>query len=205
MRNTTNVVKYTRLAPVYDRLFGNRLILRARRRAYHLLPELSVGARLLLDGVGTGADVPFVPARARPLGVDLVDAMLRQARRCHPTLPLAMMDAERLGFVDETFDAVALGLVLSVVEHGREAFAEAVRVTRPGGYVLVFDKFAPSGGRASRPRRLLNLATSAVGTDITRRLDDLVRGQPVEVLREDRSLLGGYYQATLFRRLVATV
>jgi phosphatidylethanolamine/phosphatidyl-N-methylethanolamine N-methyltransferase len=201
MRNATNVVKYTRLAPVYDRLFGNRRIVQARRRAFCLLPELPAGARLLLDGIGTGADVPFVPARVHPVGVDLVNPMLRQARLAYPMLPLAIMDAERLAFADATFEAVALSLLLSVVEHGAVAFAEAVRVTRRGGYVLVFDKFAPGSGRASRPRRLLNLATSAVGTDITRHLDDLIRNQPVEILCEDQSLLSGYYQASLFRRL----
>ncbi len=58
----------------------------------------------------------------------------------------------------------------------------------------------PAGRQPSRPRRLLNLA-SAVGTDITRSLDDLVHAQPVEMLGEYRSLLGGYYQATLFRRM----
>jgi ubiquinone/menaquinone biosynthesis C-methylase UbiE len=203
MRNSTNIVKYTRLAPLYDSLFGNHWILHARQRAFCLLPELPPGARLLLDGVGTGADVPFVPARVRPVGVDLVAAMLREARKCNPRLPLVFMDAEHLAFADETFEAVALSLLLSVVEHGGQAFAEAVRVTRRGGYALVFDKFAPRATSTTRARRLLNVATSAVGTDITRQLDDLIVGHPVEVLGEDRSLLGGYYQATLFRRLAA--
>jgi phosphatidylethanolamine/phosphatidyl-N-methylethanolamine N-methyltransferase len=205
VRNTTNVVKYTRLSRVYDRVFGNRWILHARRRAFDLLPALPAGSRLLLDGIGTGADVLLVPERVHALGVDLVDPMLRQAQHAHPSLSLALMDAERLGFADETFEAVALSLLLSVVEHGAIAMAEAVRVTRRGGYVLVFDKFAPTGAGASRSRRLLNIATSALGTDITRELNDLVRGQPIEVVSEDRSLLGGYYQATLFRRLAAAI
>ncbi len=80
MRNVTNIIKYTRLAPIYDRAFGNRWVRDARRRAYALLPELQPRGRVLLDGIGTGADLPFVTATVRPLGVDLVDAMLRQVR-----------------------------------------------------------------------------------------------------------------------------
>jgi hypothetical protein len=100
-------------------------------------------------------------------------------------------------------DLAALSLLLIVVEHAAGAFAEAVRVTR-GCYVLVFDKFAPSDQRTSCPRRLLNLATRAVGTYITRHLDELICGQPVEILNEDHSFLGGYDQATLFRRREAS-
>jgi phosphatidylethanolamine/phosphatidyl-N-methylethanolamine N-methyltransferase len=201
MRNPTNVIKYTRLAGIYDGLFGNRWIAAARQRAYHLLPDLAPGAWLLLDGVGTGADLPFVPHSVRTVGVDLVEPMLRRVNAgTRVAVPLALMNAERLGFADEWFDVVVLSLLLSVVEDGSAAFAEAVRVTRPGGYVLVFDKFAPAGTDASWMRRLLNVVTSAIGTDITRHLQALVGSQPVDILLEDCSLLFGLYQATLFRR-----
>jgi phosphatidylethanolamine/phosphatidyl-N-methylethanolamine N-methyltransferase len=201
VRNETNVLKYTRLAPLYDELFENRWIVGARRRVFSFLPELTPGARLLLDGVGTGADLQFVPANVHPVGVDLVEPMLRRVHtRSGIALPLGLMNAERLAFLDGSFEVVVLSLLLSVVQDGAQAFHEAVRVTRPGGYLLVFDKFAPAGRKPSRMRRLLNVATSAIGTDITRCLDDFVAAQPVEIIRADRSLLGGFYQATLFRR-----
>ena len=195
------LVKYTRLAAIYDRLFGNRWIAAARQRVYNLLPDLPPGARLLLDGVGTGADLPFVPVNVRAVGVDLVEPMLRRIRAGGTVaVRLALMNAESLGFADRSFEVVVLSLLLSVVEDGAAAFDEAVRVTRPGGYLLVFDKFAPAGREASCTRRVLNIVTSALGTDITRHLADLVEGQPVDILFEDCSLLGGFYQATLFRR-----
>jgi ubiquinone/menaquinone biosynthesis C-methylase UbiE len=202
MRNATTVAKYRRLAPVYDALFGNRWVTDARRRAFALLPAFPAGARVLVVGVGTGADLPFLPRGARPVGVDLSDAMLARARRkMGSRLPLARMEAERLGLRDGAVDLVVLSLLLSVVERPRDALAEAVRVLRPGGLVLVFDKFAPD--RAERiqwPRTLLNRLTTAVGTDITRRLDQLLCGLPLDVVRVDCSLLGGYYRAALLRK-----
>jgi hypothetical protein len=49
-------------------------------------------------------------------------------------------DTDGSGLPTTTVKAVVLGLVLSVVERGADAFAEAVRVTRRGGCVRVFDK-----------------------------------------------------------------
>ena len=79
--NTAGWHRYT------DRLFGNRRIRGARQRAFSLVPELSAGAVLLLDGIGTGADLPFVPMAARPLGVDPVEAQAPEAPPRRPTRP----------------------------------------------------------------------------------------------------------------------
>jgi phosphatidylethanolamine/phosphatidyl-N-methylethanolamine N-methyltransferase len=202
MQNATTVAKYRRLAPVYDALVGNRWVEDARRRAFALLPPFPAGARVLVVGVGTGADLPFLPRGARPIGVDLTDAMLARARRkTGSRLPLARVEAERLGLRDGSVDLVVLSLLLSVVERPRDALAEAVRVLRPGGLVLVFDKFAPDRAeRISWFRRLLSRLTTAVGTDITRRLDQLLCGLPPDLVGVDCSLLGGLYRAALLRK-----
>jgi hypothetical protein len=47
----------------------------------------------------------------------------------------------------------------------------------------------------------LNRLTTAIGTDITRRLDRLLCGLPLDVVRADCSLLGGYYRAVLLRKV----
>jgi phosphatidylethanolamine/phosphatidyl-N-methylethanolamine N-methyltransferase len=60
-----------------------------------------------------------------------------------------------------------LNLILSVVPDGRACLHAAVAALRPGGRAVVFDKFAPPTG-ASVLRRVVNVATSRLGTDVTR-------------------------------------
>jgi hypothetical protein len=49
-------------------------------------------------------------------------------------------------------------------------------------------------------RKLVNRLATAVGTGTTRRFDRLLCGFPLDVGREDRSPLGGYYRAVLLRK-----
>ena len=51
-----------------------------RRRAIALL-DPRPGERVLVPGVGTGADLPLLPRHAQVLGVDLTPAMLARARQ----------------------------------------------------------------------------------------------------------------------------
>jgi ubiquinone/menaquinone biosynthesis C-methylase UbiE len=128
-----------------------------RRRAISLL-DLSAGERVLVPGVGTGADLPLLPPAVSVLGVDLTPAMLARARaHGRPGLELRVMNAERLDLPDGSFDAVLLHQVLEVVADPVRCLAEAARVLRPGGRVSIFDKFLadhlpPSAWRAALAR-----------------------------------------------------
>jgi ubiquinone/menaquinone biosynthesis C-methylase UbiE len=191
--------RYALWAPVYDALVAP--LRRARQASLRALAP-AAGERLLLVGAGTGEDLPFIPAGVRVSAVDLTPAMLvRARRRARPPEHAAVMDAEALGFRDGAFDAVALHLIVAVVSDPPRCFAEAARVCRPGGRIVVFDKFVAPGRRASPLRRLLNRATRPLGTDITRRLGDAVAasGARVSALAEEPAL-GGTYSISLFRR-----
>ena len=113
------------------------------------LPE-RIGA--LLDiGAGTGRLLELVaPRTERALGVDMSRDMLALARARLAERGLAdraavrQADMYRLPFADASFDAVTMQMVLHYAEDPAAALAEAARVLKPGGKLLVAD-LAPHG------------------------------------------------------------
>ena len=65
---------------------------------------------------------------------------------------------------------------------------------------MIFDKFAPEGRSPSVARRVLNLVTTAFGTEIDRHLSDLLAEAPCRVVSDVPSLLGGQYRVVLLER-----
>jgi len=196
LKNQSNLIKYRILAPLYDHLMGRRSFRAARQRALTLL-EIDPGDRVLFVGVGTGEDLAFLPPATIAVGIDLSEEMLAVARVKAPRVELRLMNAERLEYPDASFDKVVLNLVLSVVENPEQALAEALRVLKPDGRVVVFDKFLPAGGKLPLTRRALNVVTSWLGTDINRRFDDISQGLPLETVSDEPSLFGGSYRILL--------
>jgi ubiquinone/menaquinone biosynthesis C-methylase UbiE len=202
MTNRRNRIIYRLWAPLYDSILAG-FFRPGRVRAMQLL-GLQAKERVLLVGVGTGADLPLLPAGAHAVGIDLSSAMLARARARLPLpdreISLEEADAQALPYESASFDAVVLNLILSVVPDPSACLREALRVLRPGGRVAIFDKFLAQGARPALGRRLGNVVTTAFGTDITRRLGDVLAGQPCSVVSDEPSLLGGMYRVVLARR-----
>ncbi|MGZ9235881.1 MAG: hypothetical protein ACXW4E_10185 [Anaerolineales bacterium] len=59
MTNVHNLIAYRRWAPLYDATV-NRIFTPGRKRALELL-ALRPGEKVLIVGVGTGADFPYLP------------------------------------------------------------------------------------------------------------------------------------------------
>jgi len=202
MTNRRNRFIYRLWAPVYDATVGHFFLV-GRRRAIELL-DLRPGERVLLVGVGTGADLPLLPQGVQATGVDISPDMLARARKKLPLpgreVTLLQGDAQGL-FVDEaSCDAVIFNLILSVIPDGAACLRENMRALSPGGRAVVFDKFLPDAGRLTLGRRLLNLGSTLLGTDITRRFGDLAEGVGLQVLHDEPSLLKGAYRVILFRK-----
>jgi ubiquinone/menaquinone biosynthesis C-methylase UbiE len=202
MTNRRNLTVYGLWAPVYDAVLS-RFFLPGRTRAMELLaPRAS--ERVLLAGVGTGADLPLLPPGVRAWGVDLSPAMLARARARQPVpgrdVDLTLGDAQALPFEGASFDAAVANLILSVVPDPVACLREILRVLRPGGRVVVFDKFLPDGSTPGLRRRLGNAVTTLLGTDVNRRLGDVVAGQPCVIVHDEPSLLGGMYRVLLLAR-----
>jgi len=201
MDDERNQIIYKLWAPVYDRVMGP-FAGKARRRAIELL-NLGAGERVLLSGVGTGLDLPHIPAGVKAVGIDLSPEMLHKAREKANgrDVTLREMNAQALDFPADSFDVVILNLILSVVPDGAKAFREAWRVLRPGGRAVIFDKFASEGRQISALRRGLGQIIALFGTDPNRRLSDII-GQPPDltIVRDESSLLHGQYRIVLLRK-----
>jgi ubiquinone/menaquinone biosynthesis C-methylase UbiE len=204
LTNRWNRFIYRLWAPVYDGTV-NRIFLPGRKQALHLL-DLKPGERVLLAGVGTGADLPLLPEGVEAVGVDLSPEMLRRARARLPLpgrgVTLLQGDAQSLLVEESTFDALVFNLILSVVPDGRACLRENLRALKPGGRAVVFDKFAPEGGRLSLLRRVLNWFSTLLGTDITRRFGELLGGSGGRIIQQEASILGGKYQVILLEQVL---
>jgi phosphatidylethanolamine/phosphatidyl-N-methylethanolamine N-methyltransferase len=196
--NRWNRLRYGFWAPVYD-VIGRRFD--PQRRASIRLLDPRPGERVLIVGAGTGADLPYLPAGLRVLATDLTPGMLARARpRAGEQTSLAVMDGHRLGVRDAAFDAVVLHLILAVLPDPVRCLQEAARALRPGGRAVVFDKF--TRGRPSARLRVLNVAASALFTDITRNFEDILRRAqaPLAVEQDRPAILGGFFRHILLRK-----
>lgn len=191
-------LRYTLWAPVYDALVGAAGFTDARRRSIDRL-ELRQGDRVLLVGAGTGLDLDLLPPGVEVTAVDVTPAMLerlaRRAARAGRAVSAEIQDARRLGMPDASFDAVVLHLILAVMPQPGLGVKEAVRVLRPGGRIAIFDKFLRAGEQPSTARRLLNLVTRTLFSDINRRLEPLLEGTGLVVERDEPGAFGGAYRS----------
>jgi len=202
MTNRWNTFIYRLWAPIYDATVDH-FFMPGRRQALQAL-ALQPGEHVLIVGVGTGADLPLLCSGVRAAGIDLSPDMLSHARAKLPLLGreviLLQADAQLPLFAQGSFDTAILSLILSVVPDGAACLREALRALKPGGRMVVFDKFLPDQSRLGFARRLLNFFSSLFGTDITRRFSDLAAGSPCQVLRNDASLMRGTYRVILLQK-----
>ncbi|MDB1090244.1 demethylmenaquinone methyltransferase [Streptomyces sp. ACA25] len=103
------------------------------------------GHRVLDLAAGTGTSaLPFVEAGAFTVPCDFSLGMLRQGKRREEWLPFTAGDATRLPFRDGSFDAVTISFGLRNVQDTDAALREMLRVTKPGGRVVVCEFSHPT-------------------------------------------------------------
>lgn len=191
---------YTLFAPFYDVLIDTATR-SARRRNLELIAN-GPPCHVLLAGVGTGLDLPFLPRQHRYAGLDLTGAMLAKTRRRDAGLDFTAVrgDAQRLPFANDAFDAAVLHLILAVVPQPMLCLAEAARTVRPGGSVLVFDKFLRPR-QAAPLRRALNPVIRRLATRLDVVFEDVLATVPeLELVSDEPVLARGWFRLIRLRK-----
>jgi phosphatidylethanolamine/phosphatidyl-N-methylethanolamine N-methyltransferase len=140
---------YDRWAPIYDLVFGG-VFSKGRDAAIQATNKL--GGRVLEVGVGTGISLPLYSPNVRIFGTDISEEMLKKAKRrvAEANLKniegLAVMDAEKLEFPDNSFDVVMAQYVVTAVPNPEVALDEFARVLRPGGELIILTRVSADAG-----------------------------------------------------------
>ena len=145
--------------------------------------------------VGTGRNLRHYPPGVRLTGIEFSPGMLELARKeaaaVRPDADLREGNAEALDFPDESFDTVTCTLALCTIPDDRAAVAEAMRVLRPGGRLVLLEHVRSPVLPVRLGERLLEPLFLRLEHDhLTREPLDRVRAAGFVVERLERSKLG---------------
>jgi ubiquinone/menaquinone biosynthesis C-methylase UbiE len=105
----------------------------------------NLSGKILEAGIGSGLNLPYYKADCEVTGVDLSEAMLslaaQKAAYSACGVRLLKMDATRLDFPDQSFDACLSTFLFTGLSEDAQlaALREMLRVTRKGGIVRLVD------------------------------------------------------------------
>jgi malonyl-CoA O-methyltransferase len=132
----------------------------------HILPDLT-GLSVVEAGCGTGKNSGRLAADSQKLiALDFSEGMMAVAREKHNAANIhwARCDFNRpWPLVSETADLVIFNLVLEHIEHLEPVFAQAARVLRPDG-IMILSEFHP-----------IRLTDSSKGARITAENGDIIQ------------------------------
>jgi phosphatidylethanolamine/phosphatidyl-N-methylethanolamine N-methyltransferase len=194
-------LSYTLLSPFYD-FVAAKAFSAARCASLAALPQ-DGHRQVLVNGVGSGLDLPLLPLGHRYVGLDLTGAMLARCRRRATGLDFMAVqgDSLKLPFRNACFDFVVLHLILAVVPHAAQALAETARVTRLGGTLLVMDKFLRPGQSAPL-RRLLSPIAARLVTRLDVVFEDILVQVPgLRVISDEPVGRSGWFRRIRLERI----
>jgi ubiquinone/menaquinone biosynthesis C-methylase UbiE len=119
---------------------------RYKTKSYRLL-NIGKGSSVLDTGCGTGDDVlalaEFVGPNGKIVGIDNSKSLIEEAnqRSIEKQFPVQFRvgDVHELDFEDNAFDSCRADRVFMHLHDRQQALSEMIRVTRPGGRIVVSD------------------------------------------------------------------
>ena len=191
---------YSLIAPIYDLVIA-RPLYKARMRSLNSLP-VNVAGQVLLSGIGTGLDLPLLPTLHQYAALDFNVAMLSRAKARGVGLQVEWVlgDSMALPFPDAHFDHVVLHLIVAVVPHPVQCLSEAARVLKPGGSIILFDKFLQPR-KLALLRRTLNPLSRHIATRMDVVFEEVMCEVPqLSVVSDVPLLAGGWFRGIVMQK-----
>ncbi len=191
---------YTLLAPVYDAMVSGPLDF-YREKSLARLTD-TANKNILINGIGSGLDIPHLPVDAHYVGTDITPAMLQRAEKRADKyisdsaldISFQIADSQALPFENESFDIIVMHLILAVVPKPELALQEACRVLKPGGTIYLFDKFIKPG-QLALVRRMLSFFIRHIATRTDVVFEHVLQSCPqLEVISDEPALAKGWFR-----------
>lgn len=145
MENSTEITKtvYDTISTFYDKMFF--VLVPGHKKAASYINQQSFST-ILEVGMGTGLTLRHYRPGSKIVGVDMSAGMLKGARdkvRHYPGIEVDFhqMNALALEFEDDSFDCTYAPSLMTVVPEPDLLLREMVRVTKPGGKIIVISHF----------------------------------------------------------------
>jgi SAM-dependent methyltransferase len=141
---------FQRAAGGYEHWYATRRGQRAdsaeRALLQRLIGSIPQATTVLEVGSGTGHFCRWMAESGfEVVGLDRAPAMLKEAQRNSPSIPVVLGDAHRLPFRSETVDAVVFVTTLEFLDTTAVALREAVRIARRGIAAIVLNRISLGG------------------------------------------------------------
>ena len=146
-KKTTDIAAmFDQVASRYDLMNGIMSLgqhIRWRKKTVEAVSAVR-GQKILDIAAGTGtSSEPFADLGADVIAADLSEGMLAVGRKRRPDITFVQADVTNLPFEDESFDAVTMSYGLRNVADYDKALRELLRVTKPGGRIVVLEFSTP--------------------------------------------------------------
>lgn len=176
LSNLWNKIRYTLYLPFYDLIAG--VFSKERKRSIEILnPDKE--DKVLIVGAGTGLDLEFLQGLKKIVAIDITPGMInkleKKASKLNLEVEAFVMDGQSLEFQKNNFDCVILHLILAVIPDPYQCLKEVERVLKPGGKVVVLDKFLPDNEQPSFIRKIINSFTGFLFSEINRKFSEILK------------------------------
>ncbi len=201
MQSSDTVIKiYDRWGKFYDFVFKH--VFHEGRNVGVDLLDLKPSEKLLEVGVGTGLSLPLYPPTSEIVAIDISSKMLEKAKQKVDRMGLGnvelrVMDAQNMGYEDNSFDCVTACYVVSAAPDPHKVVSEISRVCKPGGRIVFINHFKSNHLLLSKFEELINDVCKKFGWETTLDLEPLLEANNLILKRQERVNVFDYWRAVL--------